>query len=89
MSSEIRDRKDAHLKLCEEREVEHENGTLLDQVHLLHDSLPELAVSDVDLSVEFLGRRLLAPIVITGMTGGTEKARELNFALAGAAQKRA
>ena len=86
-SGEIRSRKDAHLELCAQRDVEHRSGTLLDQVHLIHDSLPELAVSDVDLSVEIFGRRLQAPLVITGMSGGTTNGRELNYAMATAAQK--
>ncbi len=84
---EIHSRKDEHLALCAERDVEHRRGTLLDQVHLLHDSLPELAVADVDLSVEIFGRQLQAPIVISGMSGGTGNGRELNRALATAAQK--
>lgn len=83
----IASRKDAHLALCTEGEVEHRAGTLLDEVHLLHDSLPELALSQVDLSVELLGRRLQAPIAISGMTGGTARAAELNTALAVSAQK--
>ena len=86
-TSEIGSRKDAHLAICAERDVEHRRSTLLDQVHLLHDSLPELAISDVDLSVEFFGRRLQAPIVISGMSGGTDNGRELNRAMATAAQK--
>ncbi len=56
-------------------------------MHLLHDSLPELSISDVDLSVEYFGRRLQAPIVISGMSGGTKNGRELNRAMATAAQK--
>jgi isopentenyl-diphosphate delta-isomerase len=83
----IQVRKDTHLDLCTQRDVEHRNGTLLDQVHLLHDSLPELAVSDIDLSTEIFGRRLQAPLVITGMSGGTHNGRELNYAMATAAQK--
>jgi isopentenyl-diphosphate delta-isomerase len=85
--SGIGSRKDAHLSICAERDVEHHGGTLLDQVHLLHDSLPELAISEVDLSVEYFGRRLQAPIVISGMSGGTPNGRELNRAMATAAQK--
>jgi isopentenyl-diphosphate delta-isomerase len=86
-TSGIESRKDAHLAICAERDVEHRRSTLLDQVHLLHDSLPELSISDVDLSVEYFGRRLQAPIVISGMSGGTKNGRELNRAMATAAQK--
>jgi isopentenyl-diphosphate delta-isomerase len=86
-TSDIQARKDTHLELCTQRDVEHRNGTLLDDVRLLHDSLPELALPDIDLSVEIFGRRLQAPLVITGMSGGTKNGRELNFAMALAAQK--
>ncbi len=80
-------RKSEHLALCAERDVEARRSTLLEQVQLLHDSLPELSCGEIDLSVELLGRRLLAPVVVAGMTGGTDEARELNRALAGLAQK--
>jgi len=50
--SEISERKESHLQLCTTEDVEHRSGTLLDEVHLLHDSLPELSVDEVDLSCE-------------------------------------
>ncbi len=80
-------RKSEHLALCAERDVEARRSTLLEQVQLLHDSLPELSCGEIDLSLELLGRRLLAPVVVAGMTGGTAEARELNRALAELAQK--
>jgi isopentenyl-diphosphate delta-isomerase len=86
-ADEIRSRKDEHLTLCAESDVEHRSATLLDEVQLYHDSLPELALSEIDLSRDWFGRRLAAPIVITGMTGGTSAASTLNRALATAAQK--
>jgi isopentenyl-diphosphate delta-isomerase len=85
--TEIADRKASHLRLCAEEDVEHRGTTLLEDVRLLHDSLPELSMDDVDLSVELLGRRLQAPILISGMSGGTPEAGALNRALATVAQK--
>jgi isopentenyl-diphosphate delta-isomerase len=85
--SEIRRRKDAHLELCVERDVEARRSTLLEQVHLLHEALPELSLHEVDLSTELLGRTLQAPVLISGMTGGSERAAALNRDLACAAQK--
>jgi isopentenyl-diphosphate delta-isomerase len=41
--------------------------------------------ADVDLATTFLGRKLAAPIQITGMTGGAKKAKEFNARLAAAA----
>lgn len=87
--SDIDQRKLDHLNLCNEEEIEsRERRTLLDEVHFMHDSLPELAVDDIDLSVEMLGKRLHAPLMISGMTGGTERAREINRRLAALAQER-
>jgi isopentenyl-diphosphate delta-isomerase len=85
--SEIRRRKDAHLELCARGDVEAGRSTLLDQVHLLHEALPELSVHEVDLSIELFGRPLQAPVLIAGMTGGSERAAALNRDLASAAQK--
>lgn len=85
--SDVPARKLAHLDLCATGDVEARGGTLLEHVHLLHDALPELSLDDVDPSVELLGRRLAAPILICGMTGGAPRAGEINRALAAAAQK--
>jgi isopentenyl-diphosphate delta-isomerase len=85
--TEIGDRKTSHLQLCAEEDVEHRGSTLLEQVHLVHDALPELSVDEIDLSVELLGRTLQAPILISGMSGGTAEGGLLNRALATVAQK--
>jgi isopentenyl-diphosphate Delta-isomerase len=85
--SEIASRKQAHLDLCAHGDVESRGTTLLEEVHLLHDALPELSAAEVDPAVELFGRRLAAPIYISGMTGGTDRAGAINRALAGAAQK--
>lgn len=85
--NEIDERKRSHLALCASEDVEHHGRTLLDDVHLLHDALPELSMDEIDLTTELLGRRLEAPILISGMSGGTQEAGRLNRALAAAAQK--
>jgi isopentenyl-diphosphate Delta-isomerase len=80
-------RKDAHLDLCATGDVAPvENSTLLDCVRLLHCAMPELAVGDVDLSTPLFGKTLKAPILITGMTGGSERAGEVNRELAQVAE---
>ncbi len=81
-------RKDAHLDLCAVGDVEPaENTTLLECVRLVHCAMPELAVDEVDLSTEFLGKRLRYPLLMTGMTGGTERAGVVNRDLATLAER--
>ncbi|HUI25668.1 MAG TPA: type 2 isopentenyl-diphosphate Delta-isomerase [Candidatus Kryptonia bacterium] len=84
----LRSRKTSHLELCENEEVEYrEKTTLFEEVDLLHNALPELALDDLDISVEFLGKQLCAPFLITGMTGGTDDAFAVNRDLARVAER--
>lgn len=72
-------RKDSHLDLCATGEVEPaQNSTLLECVRLVHCAMPELSVEEVELGTDFLGKRLRYPLLITGMTGGTERAGAVN-----------
>jgi len=88
LAEPIPDRKRAHLDLCEQAEVEYaRKTTLLEEVELVHDALPELALAEVDVSTGLLGKRLRAPLLITGMTGGTSEAADINQALARVAEE--
>ena len=76
-------RKDSHLDLAATGDVEPAaNSTLLECVQLVHCAMPEVAVEDVDTATEFLGKKLRYPLIVTGMTGGTERAAEVNRQLA-------
>ncbi|MFT3836013.1 MAG: type 2 isopentenyl-diphosphate Delta-isomerase [Myxococcaceae bacterium] len=80
-------RKDAHLDLCATEAVApKENSTLFECVKLVHCAMPELAVSDVQLTTKWFGKPLKAPILITGMTGGSERSMQVNRDLAAAAE---
>ncbi len=80
---DIERRKRDHIDLCATGDVGFKQKTpLFEEVEFVHDALPELKVDDVDTSVEILGKKLTAPIVIAAMTGGTEKARNINRELA-------
>jgi isopentenyl-diphosphate delta-isomerase len=48
--------------------------------------LPELDWNDITLKTTFLGKQLLAPLLISSMTGGTEQAGIINQRLASVAQ---
>jgi isopentenyl-diphosphate delta-isomerase len=89
IDSGIEGRKADHIELCATGDVGfHRKTTLLEQVDLVHDSLPELALDEIDLSVSILGKKLRAPLVISAMTGGTARARDINKELASIAEER-
>jgi isopentenyl-diphosphate delta-isomerase len=79
-------RKSRHLDICLEDDVASRLDAGFAAVALRHEALPEFALSDVDSSAEFLHFRLRAPLIISSMTGGTQRAREINRRLAVAAE---
>lgn len=84
----IEGRKADHIEVAASGRADfRQQGTLLDSVHLVHQSLPELSVDDIDLSQPFLGKTISAPILITGMTGGTAAAQQINRDIAQAAEQ--
>jgi isopentenyl-diphosphate delta-isomerase len=84
--NEIESRKDEHVRLALEKNVA-ASFNYWDNVSLVHNALPEINKSEVDFSVEFLGKQLDAPLLISGMTGGYSKAKKINENLATAAEK--
>jgi len=87
--ADISSRKADHLDLAIAGNVGFRTTTtLLECVRLIHDALPELAYDEVDPSTTVLGKRLRAPLLIAGMTGGTERAERINRELATIAEER-
>jgi isopentenyl-diphosphate delta-isomerase len=87
--TDISQRKADHLDLAQSGDVGFkQTTTLFECVRLVHDALPELDVSEIDPSVEVLGKRLRAPILIAAMTGGHPRAERINRELASIAEER-
>src|SRR6266545_1472149 len=87
MDELIERRKADHLRFSAESDVDALGGPGWQDVHLVHEALPELDQCDVDLATAFLGRHLKAPLLIAGMTGGHRTARDVNAVLARAAER--
>jgi len=80
------DRKNTHLDLAKASQPLFDHP--LDSVNLPYCALPECDLNKISLTTEFFGTELTAPLMITGMTGGTERAMAMNRVLADTAQKK-
>jgi len=77
----IENRKADHVNIVLEKNVNaHHN--YWDDIYLIHQALPEINYDEIDLSTDFLGRRLKYPIIIESMTGGFPEAKKLNEIMA-------
>ena len=81
-------RKDQHLDVILAGKARHGRAGGFADIHFVHEALPDLDHGKIDLGVDFLGRRLKAPLLISAMTGGPRRAEAINARLAniGAAQ---
>lgn len=78
-------RKNEHLNVVLTQNVRSSCGTGFDAIQFEHAALPELDLGEIDLNTEFLGKKMQAPLLISSMTGGPEKAALINENLARAA----
>jgi isopentenyl-diphosphate delta-isomerase len=81
-------RKDDHIRINLEEAVEFPRLTTgLERFRFMHQAAPELNLSEVSTQTTFFGKTLNSPLLISSMTGGTERAQNINRALAEAAQE--
>jgi len=76
-------RKADHLRICLQEDVRPLSpGTGLDRYRFVHQALPELDMSQIDLRTRFLGKTLSAPVLVSAMTGGADAGQTINRHLA-------
>lgn len=84
---DIRKRKTEHIDIVAKDASMDRRKFYFDDIRLTHRALPEINLADVDPSVEFLGKKLSFPFLISSMTGGSdEQIRTINHNLARAAE---
>ncbi|MEP7274201.1 MAG: type 2 isopentenyl-diphosphate Delta-isomerase [Acidobacteriota bacterium] len=82
------DRKRSHFDLCAGEAVEfRRKTTLFEDVELLPRAIVDASLEEIDLSISILGKRLEYPVVISGMTGGTEEGGRFNREVAAVAER--
>ena len=87
LSAALRIRKESHLDLVlAGAGIVPATRNGFDALRFEHCALPELNLADIDLSTEWLGKPLAAPLLISSMTGGALRAERINHHLAEAAE---
>lgn len=85
-----RARKAGHLRIALENDGDLDAPGVsagFERFQFIPNALPEINLSDVDTGTTIFGRPLGAPLLISSMTGGTERAGALNRVLAQVAQR--
>lgn len=82
------ERKLDHIRICLTEDVQTiRKKPGFEDIDFVHNALPEIDISDVDTGTEMFGRKLRAPLIIAGMTGGHPIASRINANLAKAAEE--
>lgn len=76
MIEKRRERKDQHIENYLKSQSLTNN--LLEDVYIEHKALSNIAIDEIDTSIEFLGRRIAMPIMVNAMTGGGEAGADIN-----------
>ncbi len=84
---EISVRKKEHIELSLKAASQYTISPGFERILLLHSALPEISLDDVDLSTQFLGKKISHPFMISAMTGGYQNAKKINKAFAEAAER--
>jgi len=77
----IESRKADHIRVALEENVVQEHNNW-DDVKLVHLSLPEVDLDDIDTSITLFRKKLDMPLIVTAITGGFKDAEKINRNLA-------
>ncbi|NHJ46508.1 MAG: type 2 isopentenyl-diphosphate Delta-isomerase [Asgard group archaeon] len=82
-------RKQDHSDICcnYTQEIEMSKVTGFEDIEFVHKALPEIDFEEIDTSTTFLKHKFEYPILISSITGGTEKAKKINKQLAQLVEK--
>ncbi|NMB60975.1 MAG: type 2 isopentenyl-diphosphate Delta-isomerase [Chloroflexi bacterium] len=86
MKNKIDRRKEDHLRINLEEDVNSAISNGLERYYFEHQALPELDLKQIDTSLKLFGKSQKAPIFISSMIGGTKETLVINEKLASVAQ---
>src|ERR1700694_5111947 len=87
MEDEVKQRKLEHVNIALEQDISVPQRANWNDIHFVHQALPEVDLDEIDTSVTFLGHTLRYPIFISSLTGGHPDVISINRNLARAAEQ--
>lgn len=87
MSQEVTQRKVEHVQVALAHDLAAPQAASWADIHLIHQALPEVDLTEIDTGADFLSKRLRAPIFISSLTGGHPDVAAINERLARAAER--
>lgn len=78
MPSQTENRKAEHIKISLKEDVRAKQTTGFENVHFVHQALPEVDRDKIRLSTRTFNHSFSAPIFVGAMTGGTQEAKKIN-----------
>lgn len=75
-------RKMDHLRIALDPRMQTSGGSSFERVQLVHEALPEINLSEVQINQEIFAQKLASPLFISSMTAGHSLGREINIRLA-------
>lgn len=86
-ASLLSSRKSDHLDLAISGDVGFRRTNLLEEITLVHCALPELSWDSIDMESTLVGVQVRTPLLIAAMTGGNNRAGQVNLQLAEVAER--
>jgi isopentenyl-diphosphate delta-isomerase len=83
----ISTRKNDHIRINLEEDVKSSLSNGLEMYRFVHNALPEINFTEIDLSQQIFNKNVSIPLFISSMTGGTSQAYQINRILAQAAEQ--
>jgi isopentenyl-diphosphate delta-isomerase len=88
LTEETRKRKADHIRICLKEQAQARKATTgFEDIHFVHNALPEIDRQKIDLSTSLFGHKFAAPIIVGAMTGGTVEGERINAKIAEAVEK--
>ncbi len=83
----IEKRKQEHIESVLSNNIQYSKSAGFEKIEFIHNALPEIDFDKINLSTNFLEKKINYPIIIEAMTGGFPQASKINSSLAKIAQQ--